>query len=421
MARARQRFGRQVKALWCGCILSVALGVSSRPALADDKDDARALGAAGIVAFEEGRYPEATEKLSQAYALYPASSLLLWWGRALAKQGRLVEASQRLGEAASEALPEDADPAMAETQQMATSERAEVDQRIAHAMVALDGAGTASTEISVDGKPVTINEGESLALDPGAHSIAVQLDDGRSGSLQVELEEGETKTVTLSFEPRVAEPGDQKASNAAEDDGAEQIAPARPLGKVKGLYVRGTLGVGTATLTPSEDTGYGVKGTPLVLDLELGTVVGAGLALGGEFWLGLTPSPSVDYDAAGIEDASSGSMALVMLGPFADYYFRPGWHLHAMLGFATARWNASETPAGATSDTLLNLNGFGGTLGGGYDFALRPSDRDHDTRLGGLLALQIARLSGDDGILVDTEQRDYGAVTLMIAATLTHH
>src|SRR5688572_21582724 len=56
---------------------------------------ARDLGAEGVEAFQAGNFQAASDKLARAYEILRVPSLGLWSARALAKVGKLVEASER--------------------------------------------------------------------------------------------------------------------------------------------------------------------------------------------------------------------------------------------------------------------------------------------------------------------------------------
>jgi hypothetical protein len=56
---------------------------------------ARDLGADGVEDYQAGKYGEASEKLGRAFEILRVPSLGLWSARALAKEGKLVEASER--------------------------------------------------------------------------------------------------------------------------------------------------------------------------------------------------------------------------------------------------------------------------------------------------------------------------------------
>src|SRR6185369_14754613 len=97
MFRERGRWGRG-GAFACAIFVTLQLGPTS--ATADDIDPsarsaARSLGYAGVEAFERREYGPALDKLEKAFAVLRVPSIGLWSARALARLGRLVQASER--------------------------------------------------------------------------------------------------------------------------------------------------------------------------------------------------------------------------------------------------------------------------------------------------------------------------------------
>ncbi|MBN2195416.1 MAG: hypothetical protein JW751_21535 [Polyangiaceae bacterium] len=89
----------------CLALATVLFATVLRPSrlAAEPVDDAtraaaRAIGEEGLDAYDAGRFEEAVEKLESAHAAVPVPTLGLWLARALAKSGKLVEASERYGE-----------------------------------------------------------------------------------------------------------------------------------------------------------------------------------------------------------------------------------------------------------------------------------------------------------------------------------
>lgn len=56
---------------------------------------ARTLGLEGLDAYDRGDILTALDRFDRAYQLHPVPSLALWFGRALARSGKLVAASER--------------------------------------------------------------------------------------------------------------------------------------------------------------------------------------------------------------------------------------------------------------------------------------------------------------------------------------
>src|SRR5688500_19688537 len=84
--------------LTAGPLLGQAADESTRTA-------ARALGTAGVEAYQANDFATATDKLEKAYGILRAPSLGLWSGRALVKVGKLVEAADRFLEVTSLQVP----------------------------------------------------------------------------------------------------------------------------------------------------------------------------------------------------------------------------------------------------------------------------------------------------------------------------
>jgi len=148
--------------------------------------------------LQAGDAATAVQKLDKAFRTLQAPSIALWSGRALLKQGKLVESAERLLEATR--LPVSGD---AQVQQQAKADaQKELDQlrpRIPNLVVAIEGASESEVTISVDGKQMpTSLLGEEQPANPGAHRVQ-----GKRGSeeqsAEVTLAEGERKQVMLRF------------------------------------------------------------------------------------------------------------------------------------------------------------------------------------------------------------------------------
>ena len=121
--------------------LSVVGALSSAHATADgDRAVARKLGYAGVEAYQAGRYPIASEQLERAYAVLRVPSIGLWSARALARNGKLVEASERYLELARLELSEGDQRVQQRALEDAAKELAELDKRVPSITVAVEGA-----------------------------------------------------------------------------------------------------------------------------------------------------------------------------------------------------------------------------------------------------------------------------------------
>src|SRR6476469_4563355 len=91
-------------------LLSGAVLLSAPPLLAQSADEstrtaARALGNAGVEAYQANDFATATDKLEKAYAILKVPTLGLWSGRALIQTGKWIEASERFLEVTSLQVP----------------------------------------------------------------------------------------------------------------------------------------------------------------------------------------------------------------------------------------------------------------------------------------------------------------------------
>src|SRR5688572_21923146 len=90
-----------MRSILAALLLSTALAAA--PARAQSDEDAsqiaaRTLGYAGVEAYNQGDYASASDKLENAYRLFPVPSLGLWSARALIKRDLLLEAAARFAE-----------------------------------------------------------------------------------------------------------------------------------------------------------------------------------------------------------------------------------------------------------------------------------------------------------------------------------
>ncbi|HTQ03891.1 MAG TPA: hypothetical protein VMI54_08535, partial [Polyangiaceae bacterium] len=184
-------------------LLSAAVAFAV-PAAAQAPDEAtrtaaRALGNAGVEAYQANDFATATDKLEKAYALLRAPSLGLWSGRALVKVGKWVEAADRFLEAASLQVPAGDYSVQKRAQADAALELAALKPKIPSLAVAVSGAELADCSISIDGQPVASSlVSEGRLVNPGTHVI-----DARHGTetahAEVTLAEAEHKTAKLEF------------------------------------------------------------------------------------------------------------------------------------------------------------------------------------------------------------------------------
>ena len=208
-------------------MLVVALGAWAPAALAEEdaatRAAARKLAEDGVAALQGGDAKTATQKLDKAYRMLKVPSVALWSGRALLKQGLLLEAMERLLEATR----------LASSGDVAVQDRAKADAekeieqlrpRIPNLVIALEGAAEAEVTLSLDGKPVPgALVGEDMPLNPGQHRL-VGKRQSQEQAVDVTIAEGERKSVTLSFA------GGASAAPTSGAPAASDSGPSPPAG-----------------------------------------------------------------------------------------------------------------------------------------------------------------------------------------------
>jgi hypothetical protein len=234
-----------------GTALLLGALVLALPRLASAQSDdasratARDLATAGVEAYQRGRADEASSKLEKAYRILRVPSIGLWSARALVKQGKLVQASERYREV----VRLDASVGDSSVQKAAQADAAreldELTPRLPRVVVRLQGASAEDVTIEVDGVALaSVLVGESRPVDPGTHRFeAKRGSDVASASATVQ--EGEATEVLLRFEAKeggaVAESTRAVAASDAAP-GKTSLGTQRTLALVSGGV--GLVGVG---------------------------------------------------------------------------------------------------------------------------------------------------------------------------------
>ena len=166
---------------------------------------ARALGYAGVEAYQAGDYRAANEKLTRAFALLRAPSLGLWSARALVRLGDLAAAAARYREVV--AVPIETGNAEIQNRARldANKELNAILPRLAHLSFAIEGAPTASVEIWLDDVLLPHDAyTRELELNPGSHHLRALYVKQRI-DVQFDAAEGEARRIPLRFGPEQQE------------------------------------------------------------------------------------------------------------------------------------------------------------------------------------------------------------------------
>jgi hypothetical protein len=148
----------------------------------------------------------ASEQLERAYAVLRVPSIGLWSARALARNGKLVEASERYLELARLELGEGDQKVQQRALEDAAQELAELSKRVPSITIAVEGAKANEVTLGLDGAALSsaiVNE--ARPVNPGRHVVT-----GSRGSEQVQtamqVKEGDHAQTSLAFHAAVGAP-----------------------------------------------------------------------------------------------------------------------------------------------------------------------------------------------------------------------
>lgn len=211
------------------CVLLAVLTFSG-PVLAQTdgtRAAARKLGTEGVAAFQAGNYQHAVDKLERSFKVLRVPSLGLWSARALAKNGKLLEASERYREVARLDAAQGDAQVQKQSQLDAAKELEEILARIPNLQVEVSGVPHEDVRLTIDGQPVpSALIAVAQPSNPGLHVVEAQYGQ-QTLRREVVLKEGSVTTkVTLPFSAGV--PPAAKASGAAAQEAAQepQVTPA---------------------------------------------------------------------------------------------------------------------------------------------------------------------------------------------------
>ena len=215
----------------------------STPAFAVDsasRNAARQLGYEGVTAYQKGDYKVAHERLERAYEVLKAPSLGLWSARALEKVGMLVEASERYLEATrAEVAAGGKEDVQRQAQKDAEAEREALLPRIPSITIQIEGADAATVDVSIGGSEISSALfGVPRATNPGHVEVLGTRGEDVSKA-EVDLAEGDQKTITLQFSPLTAAPPPTQVSTASPRDEVSAGNWQRPAGWI-GIIAGGT-------------------------------------------------------------------------------------------------------------------------------------------------------------------------------------
>ncbi len=239
--------------------------LSAPPAAAQTKEQkaaARAAAEAGGDAFDAGKWADAADLFERAERLVHAPPHLLFAARAHAKLGNLVQARELYLALTREELGDSAPRAFKDAQQIGARELVDVEARLPHVSVVVQGAGKLPIRVTRNGDVLATELlGVPVPINPGDYSFQAFADGMESTVTTVKITDGARETVLLTLRPI---PGWRPPAS----DGAE--SPGNRDGARSG-------GSGTG----SDSSGGGGSGRPLLIGSIASFAVGAvGVGLG---------------------------------------------------------------------------------------------------------------------------------------------
>lgn len=179
--------------------LSCALGATSsaRAQTSSERVVARNLGYSGIEAYQAGLYAIASERLEKAYGVLHVPSLGLWAARALAKQGRLLEAADRYAEVTQLEISSGDEAVQRKAIADAQVELEQTRAQLPGVIIRIKGGSPSDATLRIDGRLVPLQlVGEVTPLNPGKHSVELKAS-GKTSSQLVDVGVGEKKEVSF--------------------------------------------------------------------------------------------------------------------------------------------------------------------------------------------------------------------------------
>src|SRR5690606_3720863 len=153
-------------------VTAAQVGAQADPS-AEDREGARALGYAGLSAFDSKRWAEAYEKFRAANELVYSPVFELYMARAKLQLGDLLASTALLKGLTERAVTPGEEPAWQRARDDAKLELEAVERRIPRLVVTLSGDQPASYSLEVDGVDVAL--GAARRLNPGKHTVKLQV------------------------------------------------------------------------------------------------------------------------------------------------------------------------------------------------------------------------------------------------------
>jgi hypothetical protein len=221
----------------------VALAPEAHAQSDSDRATARALGQEGQEALDKKDYATAEDRYRRADKMVHAPTLMLGLARALAAEGKYVEAQESYNRIVREGLPPGAPDAFRRAIEDAKKEVDSVAPKVAAVTITVKAAGGTDIpdpQVVLDEHPInSASLGVRRAIDPGAHVLRASADGFKPAELKFTVTEGGSADAPLLLEkdlsapvataPATVAPVTGATATAGADTGVSQPSKARKL------------------------------------------------------------------------------------------------------------------------------------------------------------------------------------------------
>ncbi len=188
---------------WGFVVVVLASVLLTSMALGAPREEAVKLANRGFDLMERGEFGDAADLFEEAAKLYYSPVIALYWARAEAKSGKLVEARAVVTTIESHVLPDGAKPTWAKAMDDASIFGVELDGRIPTVVVNIDGDAEAT--VRLDDAPIAV--GQAMQVNPGKHVVVATDAQGDERTERFTLTEKEAHSVTIRFAAAVEPEG----------------------------------------------------------------------------------------------------------------------------------------------------------------------------------------------------------------------
>ena len=196
---------RSTNSLAAACLVAIVAAAPAAFAQADaDRATARALGQDGQKALDAKDYKTAEDDFRRADSLVHAPTLMLGLARALAGEGKLVEAQEAYKRIVREGVSPGAPEVFTKAVEDAKREVQDVEPRIGGMTIRVQGPGgaaIANVKVVLDDVPVNAASlGVRRAVNPGPHVVRASADGYKAAELKVTVSAGGSADAPLTLD-----------------------------------------------------------------------------------------------------------------------------------------------------------------------------------------------------------------------------